>query len=432
MSEETIDVFTANEGEIDLEKSVVATYYVEGRNISPLEAGVVIAAEESIGTWTGVETMKSRIVNNLAARVFRVEEKQENSGIVKLSYPLELFDYETGGIPNILSIVAGNLFGSGALNNVRLENLEFPRELLSAFRGPKFGVDGVRELVGTKKERRPHIGTIVKPKVGLSPRETAEVAYEAAVGGVDFVKDDETLTNQQFCPLDQRVSMVTEALDRVREETGRKVLYAADITTEAYKILELADRAIDHGAPVLMVDAIAAGFSAVRALAEDPSIKVPIHVHRCMHAAMTRNPRHGISMMVLAKLVRLAGGDQFHTGTAAGKMGGFTKKTHEIVEINDFLRSEWNGLKTTFPVASGGVHPGIVPLNVRLLGKDIVVQAGGGIHGHPKGTRTGARAMRQAVDAVMKGISLEEYSETHEELRQAVEKWGYKFAETEK
>ena len=432
MSEETIDVFTANEGEIDLEKSVVATYYVEGRNISPLEAGVVIAAEESIGTWTGVETMKSRIVNNLAARVFRVEEKQENSGIVKLSYPLELFDYETGGIPNILSIVAGNLFGSGALNNVRLENLEFPRELLSAFRGPKFGVDGIRELVGTKKERRPHIGTIVKPKVGLSPRETAEVAYEAAVGGVDFVKDDETLTNQQFCPLDQRVSMVTEALDRVREETGRKVLYAADITTEAYKILELAERAIDHGAPVLMVDAIAAGFSAVRAIAEDPSIKVPIHVHRCMHAAMTRNPRHGISMMVLAKLVRLAGGDQFHTGTAAGKMGGLTKKTHEIVEINDFLRSEWNGLKTTFPVASGGVHPGIVPLNVRLLGKDIVVQAGGGIHGHPKGTRTGARAMRQAVDAVVKGISLEEYSETHEELRQAVEKWGYKFAETEK
>lgn len=432
MSEETIDVFTAKEGEVDLEKSVVATYYVEGRNISPLEAGVIIAAEESIGTWTGVETMKSRIVNDLAARVFRVEEKQENSGVVKVSYPLELFDYETGGIPNILSIVAGNLFGSGALNNVRLENLEFPGELLSAFRGPKFGVDGVRELVGTKEERRPHIGTIVKPKVGLSPRETAEVAYEAAVGGVDFVKDDETLTNQQFCPLDQRVSMVTEALDRVREETGMKVLYAADITTETYRILELADRAIDHGAPVLMVDVIAAGFSAVRALAEDPSIKVPIHVHRCMHAAMTRNPRHGISMMVVAKLVRLAGGDQFHTGTAAGKMGGLTKKTREIVEINDFLRSEWNGLKTTFPVASGGVHPGIVPLNVRLLGKDIVIQAGGGIHGHPKGTRTGARAMRQAVDAVMKNISLEEYSETHEELRQAVEKWGYKFAEKEK
>ncbi|MDH5795588.1 MAG: RuBisCO large subunit C-terminal-like domain-containing protein, partial [Candidatus Bathyarchaeota archaeon] len=337
MSEETIDVFTANEEEIDLEKSIVATYYVEGRNISPLEAGVIIAAEESIGTWTGVETMKSRIVDTLAAKVFRVEDKEGNKGLVKVSYPLELFDYETGGIPNILSIVAGNLFGSGSLNNVRLEDVDFPRELLSAFKGPKFGIEGVRELVGTKRERRPHIGTIVKPKVGLGPRETAEVAYEAAVGGVDFVKDDETLTNQRFCPLDQRVSMVVEALDRAREETGRTVLYAADITTEAYKILELADRAIDHGAPVLMVDAITAGFSAVRVLAEDPSIKVPIHVHRCMHAAMTRNPRHGISMMVVAKLVRLAGGDQFHTGTAAGKMGGITKKTREIVEINDFL-----------------------------------------------------------------------------------------------
>lgn len=432
LSEETIDVFTANEGEIDPEKSVVATYYVEGKDISPLEAGVIIAAEESIGTWTGVETMKSRIVDRLAAKVFRVEKEQENSGIIKVSYPLELFDYETGGIPNILSIVAGNLFGSGALNNVRLEDVEFPREVLSAFRGPKFGIEGVRELVGTREERRPHIGTIIKPKVGLGPWETAEVAYEAAVGGVDFVKDDETLTNQGFCPLDERISRVVEVLDRAKEETGRTVLYAADITTETYKILELADRAIDSGAPVLMVDVITAGFSAVRALAEDPSIKVPIHVHRCMHAAMTRNPRHGISMMVIAKLVRLAGGDQLHTGTAAGKMGGSTKKTREMVEINDFLRGEWGGLKTTFPVASGGVHPGIVPVNVELLGKDIVIQAGGGIHGHPKGTRAGARAMRQAVDMVMKGMSLEEYSKTHEELRQAVEKWGYKFAETEK
>jgi ribulose-bisphosphate carboxylase large chain len=431
MSDETLRVFTATPDEIDPDKYIIATYYVEGRGMSIVEAGVKIAAEESIGTWTEVTTATEWLIRNLPAKVYKYKIEDESTGIIKIAYPSILFDFETGGIPNILSIVAGNLFGSGVLQNVRLVDLEFPKEIVETFKGPKFGIEGIRRIVGTLENGRPHLGTIIKPKVGLSPKETAKVAYEAAMGGVDFIKDDETLTNQKFCPLDERVSNVMEALDRAKSETGRNILYAPNITAETYRILELADVAIEHGAPALMVDVLPSGFSAVRLLAEDSSIKVPLHVHRCMHAAMTRNPKHGISMMVIAKLVRLAGGDQLHTGTAVGKMGDREKRVVEIVNINNFLSMKFYNFKTTFPVASGGIHPSIVPLNIRNLGKNIVIQAGGGIHGHPMGTRAGAAAMRQAIDAAIKGMPLEKYAENHEELKLAIQKWRLKFAEEE-
>jgi ribulose-bisphosphate carboxylase large chain len=428
ISYESVDIFSCAPEEVDLDENIVATYYVETRDLSLRAAGVEIAAEESIGTWTEMTLAKHVLAKKLQARVFEAATENRNTGIIKIAFPLDLFDYETSGIPNLLSIVAGNLFSIGTLNNIRLLHLRFPEKYVKAFRGPKFGIEGVRKLVGTEESRRPHVGTIIKPKVGLDPKETARVAYEAAVGGVDFIKDDETLTNQKFCPLEDRVANVAEALDKVKEETGRTVLYSPDITAETYRIAELAEKAMENGAPALMIDVITTGFSAVRLLAEDPSVKVPLHVHRCMHAAMTRNPKHGIAMMVIAELVRLAGGDQLHTGTAAGKMGGKEKGIKEMIEVNNFLRGEFYHLKNVFPVASGGIHPGIVPINVETLGKDLVIQAGGGIHGHPLGTRAGATAMRQAVDATMKGIPIEKYAKEHKELKVALEKWGFKYA----
>jgi len=415
------DFFLAEPEGIEPERHVIATYYVES-GLGLVEAGRQIAIEQSVGTWTEVTTTTRRIQERLSAKVFKW--KGENEGLVYIAYPNELFDLETGGIPNLLSIVAGNLFSLSAVKNVRLLDLQIPKGIAEMFPGPKFGIKELRRMVGTLQDRRPHLGTIVKPKVGLTPKQTAKVAYEAAMGGVDFIKDDETLTNQRFCPLLERVSEVMEALDRAREETGRKTLYAVNITAKADRMLELADRAIEHGANMLMVDVLTAGFSTVRMLAQDPSIQVPLHIHRAMHGAITRNPKHGIHMMVIAKLVRLAGGDQLHTGTAAGKM---EKEASEVRRVNDFLRSGWHGLKTVFPVASGGIHPGIVPANIEGLGRDIVINAGGGIHGHPMGTRAGAKAMRQAIEACMRGIPLQAYAEDHEELRVALQVWGTKY-----
>jgi ribulose-bisphosphate carboxylase large chain len=216
-----------------------------------------------------------------------------------------------------------------------------------------------------------------------------------------------------------------EKLDLVKEETGKTVLYAVNISATNDKLLELADFAKDNGANCIMIDILTVGFGAVQVLTQD-SLKLPIHIHRTMHGAITEG-LHGISMLVLAKLTRLVGGDQLHTGTAAGKMG-LAQEVPKIQKMNDFLRGEWYGLKPVFPVASGGLHPGIVDRNVQVLGTDLVVQAGGGVHGHPKGTRAGAKAMVQAAEAAFQNISPSEYAKTHPELALALEKWKDRYA----
>ena len=415
-------LFYADESEIDLDDNLIASYLVKSSKFSTKIAAEQIATEESIGTWTKIST-ELDYVRRLAAKAIKYSEG--NEGVVKVAFSLELFDPGIGGIPNLLSIVAGNLFGLTGLDRVKLLDVEFPKNYVKAFPGPQFGIEEIRKLVGTTSNRRPHVGTIIKPKVGLNPADTAKVAYEAGSGGLDLIKDDETLTSQKFCPFEDRLVKVMEKLDLVKEETGKTVLYAVNISATNDKLLELADFAKDNGANCIMIDILTVGFGGVQVLTQD-SIKLPIHIHRTMHGAMTEG-LHGISMMGLAKMTRLVGGDQLHTGTAAGKMG-LAKDIPEIQEINSFLRSDWFGLKPVFPVASGGVHPGIVPVNIKHLGTDLVVQAGGGVHGHPNGTRAGAKAMVQAAEAAFQNIPLDIYANTHPELAIALGKWKDKYA----
>ncbi len=417
------NLFFAKEEDIDIDENIIALYSVKSSKFSTKIAAEQIALEESIGTWTDITT-ELDYVRRLAAKAFKFSDK--NEGIIKIAYPLELFDPEIGGIPNLLSIVAGNLFGLAGLDRVKLLDVIFPQNYVKSFPGPQFGIEGIRKLVGTTSNRRPHVGTIIKPKVGLNPDDTAKVAYEAGSGGLDLIKDDETLTSQKFCPFEDRLGKVMEKLDLVKEETGKTVLYAVNISAIYNKLLELADFARDNGANCIMIDVLTAGFSAIQVLTQD-SLKLPIHVHRTMHGALTEG-LHGISMLVLAKLTRLVGGDQLHTGTAAGKMG-LAKDIPEIQKINDYLRSDWYDLKPVFPVASGGVHPAIIPINVKHLGSDLVVQAGGGVHGHPNGPRAGAKAMVQAAEAAFQDIPLESYAKNHPELASALEKWKDKYAQ---
>lgn len=395
---------------------VIATYYYRPHNgVSPEEAAQAICEEETTGTWTRISTRLS-YVQRLDGTVESISE-EGNGYVTRIHFPEEIF--EVGNIAQYLSVFAGNLFGLAKLDTVRLLDIELPDGLVP-FHGPKFGIQGVRRLIGTKN--RPHLGTIIKPKVGLTPEDTANVAYQAAIGGVDFIKDDETLTNQAFCPISERVSAVIDRLDDARSETGRQVLYAVNVSTGADEIIERAEYALELGANTLMVDVITSGFAALRVLAEDSGINVPIHVHRTMHAALTRNAEHGIAMRPIAKLVRILGGDQLHTGTVSGKM---QHDSHEVLGDNGAITCALYGMKATFPVASGGLHPGKVYKELKTLGTDIVLQAGGGIHGHPDGTTSGARAMRQAIDAFMAGVHVKDYAHDHYELERALKRWGY-------
>ncbi len=406
---------------------LVARYYVEHKSIE--QAASDICDEESVGTWTDLTTTEGKPhVAKLRAEVLETkllaQHDNYQSGEVVIGFKTETFDMEAG-ITSILSMITGNLFGLGSIRNIRLLDIDFPKSVLNYFPGPKFGIEKIRKIIGSDKgefPNRPHLGTIVKPKMGLTAQEWADVAYEAAMGGVDFIKDDENLTNQPFCPLEDRVVKVLERLDQVKEETGRTVIHAVNITAKHDVMWKRIESALDNGAKCLMIDVILTGYQELADIVADSGIKVPIHVHRTMHAAFTRNPLHGISMLPIAKIVRMSGGDQLHIGSfGQGKMD--TDRELEL-KIKDSLVSPMYKFNRVFPVASGGLHPGKVPGLLELSGNDVIIQAGGGIHGHPDGTRKGAMAMKQALEATLKGIKLQDYAKEHKELARALEKWG--------
>jgi ribulose-bisphosphate carboxylase large chain len=320
-------------------------------------------------------------------------------------------------MPNIFSSVAGNIFGLRALKNLRLNDIHFPIKLIQSFKGPKYGISGVRKLLNV--HNRPLVGTIIKPKLGLKTTDHATVAYNAWLGGCDIVKDDENLSSQHFNPFNDRILATLEMRDQAEAETGEKKVYMANVTAETYEMLERAQFIKDHGGKYLMVDILTCGFSALQTL-RDHDFGLAIHAHRAGHAAFTKNPKHGISMKVLAKVVRIIGVDQLHVGTVVGKMSETKEEVSENVEA---VTSMHGGLKKVLPVASGGLYPGLVPDLIKFFGNDFVIQAGGGIHGHPNGTISGAKAMRQAVDATLQNVSLSEYAIDHRQLQEALKMW---------
>lgn len=399
---------------------LICLFRVEPNRIDIKKASNIIALESSVGTWTDIPY--GNYVKDLAAKVFSIK-----GNYVKIAYPVKLF--EKGNAPNILSSIAGNIFGMKAVKNLRLEDIKIPNEILKSFKGPKYGIKGIRKFM--KIKRRPLLGTIIKPKLGLKTKDHVEVAYEAWLGGCDLVKDDENLASQKFNVFKDRLIKTLEAKEKAEKETGEKKAYLVNVTAETKDMLKRAELVEKYGGNYVMIDVVTAGFSALQTLRE-ANFKMAIHAHRAMHAAFTRDKKHGISMMVLADLCRLIGVDQLHIGTVIGKLEGSLEEVSELQEeiekkvvkaTKDRLAQNWGKIKPVLAVSSGGLHPGHIPYLVKHLGNDIVIQMGGGIHGNRLGTTEGAIAARQAIDAVMKGISLREYVKNHLELKFTLEQF---------
>jgi len=400
---------------------LICLFRVEPNRVSMKEATENIALESSTGTWSKLTTEK-KYMQKLAAKVFSIKKDK-----VKIAYPSRLF--EKGNAPNILSSIAGNIFGMKIVKNLRLEDIKIPKEILNSFYGPQFGIKGIRKIM--KVKNRPLLGTIIKPKLGLKTKDHAKVAYEAWFGGCDIVKDDENLAGQKFNEFEERLARSLEKADQAEEETGEKKAYLINVTAETKEMMKRAQLTEDIGGKYIMIDIVTAGFSALQTLRE-ADFNLAIHAHRAMHAAFTRNEKHGISMMVLADLARLIGVDQLHIGTGIGKLEGdielvselkdeIEKKTVKETKLR--LSQNWGKIKPTLAVSSGGLHPGHVPFLIKHLGKDLVIQMGGGISGHPKGTQAGAKAARQAIEATIKNKSLISYAKNHQELKDALNYW---------
>jgi len=405
---------------------LIALFYFEpAKGVSTNEAIGRIASESSTGTWTTLFKMPPRM-NKLKAHAFHHE-----GNIVKVAYPLDL--WEKGNAPQLLSGIGGNIFGMKALDNLRLLDIHFPKSYLKSFPGPRHGINGIRKMMNVYK--RPMLGAVPKPKIGFSDKEHAEIGFETWMGGFDFVKDDENLTSTKFNNFDKRVRLLAKFRDKAEKLTGDVKDAYINITAETDEMKKRAKLLHNHGFKHAMIDVVVAGNSAVQTLRNTlGDYGMAIHAHRAMHAMFDKNPKHGMSMYMLAKLMRMMGVDQIHSGTAVGKLVGTAEEVKNIADTmrenkvsekhNVRFAQDWHGLKQGFPVASGGVHPGLLPDLMKILGDECVMLVSGGIHGHPKGTRAGAMAARQAIDAVHEGETLQEHAKYNRELREALEKWG--------
>jgi ribulose-bisphosphate carboxylase large chain len=388
-------------------------YFEPGKGISKKEAAGAIAAESSTGTWEKLTTISEKRQTKLGAKVFELKGNK-----IRIAYPAELF--EPGNMPQIFSSIAGNIFGMKEVENLRLLDIRWPKKIVDSFKGPKFGIRGVRKLLGIKK--RPLCGTIVKPKLGLSEKEHAKVCYDAWVGGLDIVKDDENLASQSFNNFYKRVSETLKMKRKAERETGEKKMYMCNVTAETSEMLKRSRFLKDNGNEYAMVDVLTAGWSGLQTLRnETDKLKLVLHGHRAMHAVITRNKKHGIAMKVISQASRLIGVDQLHIGTGVGKMEG---DSMEVLQNVRACEDKMYNIKPVFAVCSGGLYPGTIPALVKLYGKDIIIQAGGGVHGNPLGTKSGAKAMRQAIDAVMKNQNIRAYAKNKKELKAAIDKWG--------
>ncbi|MBC8587588.1 RuBisCO large subunit C-terminal-like domain-containing protein [Paratissierella segnis] len=404
------------------EDYIIGTYQARIKTKSIEKLALAIADEQTTGTWikVGADSVDKKI--KFGAKVVAIYEVPDTGAdyvedlppmyIIQIAFPMENLG---NSISMMLTTIFGNISASGM---VKLIDCAFPKKYVEKFQGPKFGVEGLRDLLGVKD--RPLLNAMIKPNIGWTPDEGAEIFYSAAKGGVDIIKDDELLpANESFCPLKDRVTKFMEKEKKVFEETGEHTLYAVNVTDNIDKIKDNAYRAIEYGANCIMLNTYTAGHGALKMLADDPNINVPILAHVDFVGAYASSTYTGISApLVIGKITRLAGGDFQINGHPWGK---FPIPYKIFYRSFKFFTQPWWNIKPMMYACSGGTTQLVVKNCIDDLGTDIILAAGGGVHGHPDGSEAGARSMRQAIDAAMKGIDLMEYAKDHEELRRMAE-----------
>ncbi len=417
--------FAIPEG-IDGNKYILATYiYQTGVKVNIHKLALALSEEQSCGTWVTLEAESAVVRERHAGRIISIWEipdyecaipadLKQRSWVIQIAYPVHNIGPQ---IPLMLTTVHGNISAAG---NLKLVDLHFPQSYCEYFKGPKFGIDGIRDLLGVHD--RPLLHAMIKPSIGLTPEQSAEAFYQAAVGGVDAIKDDELVVSHPWSHFKDRIKHHLAAAHRAFEETGEKTLYFVNITDRADRLLDNAKFAIEAGANALMVNYLVVGISALSILADNPEICVPVLAHLDFAGAMYAAPWSGVSShLVLGKLPRLAGADIVVYPSPYGKFPLLESKHLRIAQA---LTDPFHNIKPSWPMPGGGVHPGMMELLYADMKKDFMVGAGGAVHGHPMGPAAGARALRQAIDAAVRNIPLEEAARAHTELACSLASWG--------
>ena len=434
---------------VKMELSKIAIKEAKGKPLRRVfeEGAASVAAESSTGTWTTVYDGKGSGIPMAAKKKAMAFDLDYKNHMFKVAYPIDLF--ELNNISGLLAGIVGNIAGMKMVSAMRVFDIRFPKKMVKAFLGPRYGVAGVRKMLGKKKGCL--LCTVPKPKIGRTDREQAGLAWDlftAGDGSYDGIKDDENLTNLYFNKFDKRCKLVLRNLKKAEKLTGKKKFYLCNVSHSNFDEMERRARLIKkNGGIFMMMDVITTGFTAVDTMRRR-NLGLAIHAHRAMHGFITRDNSlgvhgHGllegfsISMVVLAKLFRLLGVDSIHGGSPLSKMEDYGEAIYITKVLQEkhlkpdkkipSLGQEWYHIKPVWMTASGGLHPGDFEGILGKLGEDIIIQCGGGVLGHPKGVRPGVIAAQQARDIFEKGIPLRKFvkEEDCSELATAVNLWGY-------
>ena len=412
---------------------IEADYLIETA-FDPLAAAKMMAGEQSSGTFVKVPGQTAELEARSAARVERLEivetvdepslpGARTNGGaeirqaLVTLSWPLENLG---PSLPNLMATVSGNLFELGQFSGLRLLDMRLPDAFADAYPGPRFGIAGTRELAGVAEG--PLIGTIIKPSVGFGPEETAALVKSLAAADIDFIKDDELQSDGPACPFAQRLDAVMTEIDRAADATGRKVMFAFNITGDLDQMRRRHDQVLARGGTCVMASLNSVGLVGMIELGR--MSELPIHAHRNGWGVLSRHPKLGFSYVAWQKFWRLAGADHMHVNGLSNK---FCETDDSVITSARACMTPMfpNKPCIAMPVFSSGQWAGQAFGTFAALGSaDLIYAAGGGIMAHPDGPQAGIASIRQAWKAARVGQDLATAAADSAVLRRAAEKFG--------
>ncbi|MFL6555780.1 MAG: 2,3-diketo-5-methylthiopentyl-1-phosphate enolase [Bacillus sp. (in: firmicutes)] len=395
--------------------NIIAKYLLHDEK-QPAKKAEEIALGLTVGSWTNLPELEQSQLRKHKGTVVSVEtvptEKGDQS-LISIAYPTINFSND---LPAILTTVFGKLSLDG---KIKLLDLQFDDGLKSQFPGPRFGIKGLREKLNVYN--RPLLMSIFKGVLGKDLTFLVEQLKQQALGGVDFVKDDEILFENELTPFEKRIVEGKKVLQEVYDQTGHRTLYAVNLTGRTTQLKEKARKAAELGADLLLFNVFSYGLDVLQELREDNEIALPLMAHPAVSGAFTSSPVYGLShSLLLGKLLRYAGAD---LSLFPSPYGTVALDKANALSIASELTIE-DVFKKSFPVPSAGIHPGLVPLLIRDFGVDSVINAGGGVHGHPDGARGGGLAFRQAIETNLKGQTLAEGAKHFPELNKALKLWG--------
>jgi ribulose-bisphosphate carboxylase large chain len=390
---------------------VGATYALQTR-MDPHRAAEIIAGEQSSGTFVPIPgedaALKARALASY--QIHAMPEQADGTYLLELSWPLSNLG---ASLPNLLATVAGNLYELKPVESLRLLDISLPDEFAAAYPGPAFGIAGTRALAGVPQG--PLIGTIIKPSVGLTAEATAGFVDQLCAAGVDFIKDDELQADGPACPFDERARLVMQVINRHADRSGKKVMYAFNLTGELDEMKRRHDLVHALGGTCVMLSLQSVGLTGFSAFRQHAQL--PVHGHRNGWGYL----QQGWSYIAWQKLWRLAGADHLHVNGLANK---FQEADASVIASARACLTPLFADKpcTVMPVFSSGQTVRQAPATWQAMqSPDLLFLAGGGLFAHPGGIAAGVTSLKQAWAAAMAGVSLEAAAKTQRELREALD-----------